>query len=234
MIAFTVFGKPAQMGSKRAFMRPGMKAPVLVDDNSAKRKQWAGAFADKAAEAMNGAPLVDGPVYVDITFYFARPGSHFGSGKNAGKLKDSAPTAHAQSPDLDKLVRCALDAMTGTVYRDDKQVCSLRAGRCWTEAQEQAVVIVTTAPWPPAPHWPAILEFCRAADTTWRTAYRAYSLITGEDLPRFAVGSLVNGRDIDMRISEATEDDLQDAGYPARVRELARESVERLLGKKVT
>lgn len=84
-------------------------------------------------------------------------------------------------------------------------------------------------PQPDAPHWPAILEVCRAADTTWRTAYRAYRLITGEDLPRFTVGRLVNGRDMDMRIREATEDDIQDADYPARVRRLAKESVERLL-----
>lgn len=138
MIEFTVFGRPAQMGSKKAFYVPKLKRAVITDDNSAKRKQWAGAFADKAALAMDGAPLVDAPLKVAISFHFARPKSHYG----AKGLKPSAPVEHAQSPDLDKLVRCALDAMTGTIYRDDKQVMNLSASRHWTDSQERAEVLV--------------------------------------------------------------------------------------------
>ena len=141
-IAFTVFGKPAQMGSKKAFFRPGMKRAVIVDDNSAKRKQWSGAFADKAAETMGGAELMHEPIEVHLDFFFARPASHFGSGKNAGRLKDSAPGMHCQTPDIDKLVRAALDSMTGTVYRDDKQVVNLAATRSWTQEQERCEVSV--------------------------------------------------------------------------------------------
>jgi Holliday junction resolvase RusA-like endonuclease len=139
-IEFTVYGKPAQMGSKKAFVR-GNRA-IITDDNSKQRKQWANAVATAAAEAMDGKPLMDGPVSLLVIFFFARPKSHYGSGKNAKTLKSSAPERHAQSPDLDKLVRCLNDALTGIVFRDDRQVWHITAGRCWCENQEQAQVTV--------------------------------------------------------------------------------------------
>jgi len=139
-VEFTVFGKPAQMGSKRAFVR-GNRA-ILTDDNSKQRKQWANAVSAAAAEAMNGAELFSGPVCVECVFMFSRPKSHFGTGRNAGVQKDSAPALHSQSPDLDKLVRCLLDAMSSIVYVDDRQVWQMEAQRQWTRRQAGAVVKV--------------------------------------------------------------------------------------------
>lgn len=145
MIEFTVYGKPAQMGSKKAFYAPKLKRAFVVDDNSEKRKAWAHAVSCEAADAMHGRVLIDEPVRLLVEFFFARPATHFGSGKNAGRLKATAPVRHAQSPDLDKLVRCLGDALTGIVYRDDKLVCELTASRHWTEGQECAIVRVQLA-----------------------------------------------------------------------------------------
>lgn len=141
MIAFTVYGTPAQMGSKKAFVR-GNRA-IITDDNSQKRKQWANAVATAAADAMNGQPLTREPLRLFVQFWFARPKSHYGSGKNANKLKDSAPASHAQSPDLDKLIRCLGDALTGIVYNDDRQIVVITASRNWTEEQERAEVEIS-------------------------------------------------------------------------------------------
>ena len=34
-------------------------------------------------------------------------------------------------PDLDKLIRAALDALTAIAYRDDAQVTEIRAAKCY-------------------------------------------------------------------------------------------------------
>jgi len=140
-IKFTVFGKPAQMGSKKAFV-VGKRA-IITDDNSQKRKQWANAVASAAAEAMDGRDLITGPIVLRVDFFFARPQSHYGSGKNANALKASAPSRHVQSPDLDKLIRCLGDALTGIIFIDDRQIFRIECTRFWTDTQERATVEVT-------------------------------------------------------------------------------------------
>ena len=139
-IQFVVFGKPAQMGSKKAFVRGGRA--IITDDNSEKRKSWANAVTARAAEVMQGRTLMTGPVQVRAAFYFRRPAAHYGTGKNAAVLKNSAPSIHAQTPDLDKLIRCLWDALTGVVYRDDALIFQVAASRHWTDKQERAEVEV--------------------------------------------------------------------------------------------
>lgn len=118
---FRVVGVPQTKGSARAFMRRGMRFPVITNDNP-KCKGWQGAVADAAAVGMNGREPFAGAVTLAMTFYFPRPKGHFGTGKNAGILKASAPKRHTVKPDLDKIVRAVKDGMTGVVYRDDAQV----------------------------------------------------------------------------------------------------------------
>ena len=40
-----------------------------------------------------------------MNFRFVRPKSHYGTGRNAKKLKPSAPPHHTQKPDATKLLR---------------------------------------------------------------------------------------------------------------------------------
>jgi crossover junction endodeoxyribonuclease RusA len=141
-IQFVVYGKPAQMGSKKAFVRGGRA--IITDDNSEKRKQWANAVSTAAAESMRGRDLICSPVILRAAFYFRRPNSHYGSGRNATTLKASAPELHSQTPDLDKLIRCLGDALTGIVFRDDALIWSMAISRHWTERQERAEVEVLT------------------------------------------------------------------------------------------
>jgi len=140
-LRFHVHGKPAQQGSKRIV--PTKAGPRVIEDNDARKKDWRRAVVDAAAAEMNGRDLISGPVEVLVTFMFYRPNSHFGTGKNIDKLKATAPEFHAQSPDIDKLVRNVLDGMSGIVFRDDKQVCRIIADRAWTTKQEGALVSVT-------------------------------------------------------------------------------------------
>lgn len=50
------------------------------------------------------------PVEAKLAFYFGRPKSHL---TNAGKLRRSAPLAHTGAPDVDNLIKFALDSMQG-------------------------------------------------------------------------------------------------------------------------
>jgi len=117
-IRFTVIGKPQTAGSKRAFVRGGR--PIVVDDNP-KQVNWQGMVAQMARQAYDGE-LLDGPLLVQMLFFFPRPKGHFGTGRNAGVLKATAPKQHTTKPDVLKLARATEDALTGVVYRDDAQI----------------------------------------------------------------------------------------------------------------
>lgn len=116
----TVYGVPIPQGSTKAFMRPGMKFPVVTSDN-AKTKPWRQAIVDAAREWLNGCAPLEGPVTVRVEFYLPRP-------KTAPKRVE----APAKKPDLDKLLRAVCDALTSAgVWRDDAQVVSVTASKAF-------------------------------------------------------------------------------------------------------
>jgi len=120
-------GVPVSKGSKHAFYDKKTCRAWVVENNNAVQKAWASLVSTKAHEAMQGAMPSTLPVSIRVAFTFPRPGNHFGSGANAAKLLPSAPREKTTAPDIDKLARCILDALTGVVYKDDSQVVSLRA-----------------------------------------------------------------------------------------------------------
>jgi len=153
IIRLTVFGRPEQRGSKTPWlprhkdgslvMKNGRPVIATMDANK-KSKAWMSQVRSAAGSEMLGTNLVTGPISLSIAFYFARPKSHFGSGKNASVLKLSAPAWHTQTPDVDKLVRCLTDSLSGIVFADDRQVCHVTASKHWTEQSERAEVVVSS------------------------------------------------------------------------------------------
>lgn len=84
---------------------------------------WKTAVMAAAREAMNGAEALTGPLRVDICFYLPRPKGHYGTGRNAGKLKDSAPLWCDKKPDIDNLTKSTVDALTDIgLWHDDSQI----------------------------------------------------------------------------------------------------------------
>jgi Holliday junction resolvase RusA-like endonuclease len=77
-------------------------------------------------EAPDGSPRyyppLNGPLLLELTFWTPRPKGHYGSGKNAGQVRGSAPRHPTVKPDLLKLARAVEDALSGIVYRDDAQI----------------------------------------------------------------------------------------------------------------
>lgn len=57
---------------------------------------------------------------IERAFRFRRPGDHWGTGKNTGKLRKSAPPHHIVKPDIDNLDKPALDCLKAAgVIKDD-------------------------------------------------------------------------------------------------------------------
>lgn len=73
-----------------------------------------------------------GPVVVSMLFEFQRPKSHFGTGRNAGRLKESASHYHTIKPDTSNCVKFIEDILNGVAWDDDKQIFELRAKKSWT------------------------------------------------------------------------------------------------------
>ena len=70
-------------------------------------------------------PLI-GPLYLYVDFYFQRPKSHYGTGKNAEKLKPTAPLYHIARPDADNLTKFVCDALNGVFWCDDAQIAQVQ------------------------------------------------------------------------------------------------------------
>lgn len=124
MLKFTVVGTPRPQGSKRSF---GGRPPI--ETNAATLRPWRAAVAAAALQARQDANLdsiLSGPVSVFVEFTFTRPKSHYGTGRNEGKVKASAPQWVPVKPDLDKLIRAVNDSLTEAgVFRDDAQIAQL-------------------------------------------------------------------------------------------------------------
>ncbi len=118
-IKFFVPGLPKSAGSKTAIR---LKTGATIVKDACDNEDWKASVAFAAAKAMEGLPVMTGPVVLGLEFNFLRPKAHYGTGRNAGKLKASAPCFHTKKPDLTKITRCIEDAMTGIVYRDDSLI----------------------------------------------------------------------------------------------------------------
>lgn len=124
-IQFTVDAHPEPAGSKRAFpfKRKDESLGVRVTDANKNVKAWQQLVKGVARGAYDG-PLMQNGIYVAMKFFVLRPKGHFGTGRNLGKIKASAPWVPTKMPDVLKLARGVEDALTGVIWRDDAQIVS--------------------------------------------------------------------------------------------------------------
>lgn len=115
-LRFEVIGTPVPKGSMRGFVVKGRA--ILTHANSKTRPfQEAVMWAAREEMASVAWQQLAGPVALELAFYVPRP-------KSAPK----AVTVPIKKPDLDKLTRLIMDAMTRSgAYVDDSQVVSLTA-----------------------------------------------------------------------------------------------------------
>jgi Holliday junction resolvase RusA-like endonuclease len=131
MISFMAHGLPVAQGSK-VMVGKGDKR-MLVEGNRAKLRPWRQELSQLAAEEMRGDRPLSGPVSVRIMFFLPRPKGHFGTGRNAERVREGAPIAPHTKPDIDKLARSVLDALSGVVFLDDAQVVDLSVSKLYAD-----------------------------------------------------------------------------------------------------
>ena len=153
-VSFTVPGVAAPAGSKRGFYNP-RTGRVIVTDDSKRSRPWKAQVTDAAIEAMQGRPLMEGPLLLDLVFWMPRPKGHYGSGRNAGVVKAGAPHAPTVKPDLLKLARAVEDALSGVCYRDDAQITVETLQKAYTTGSAHTAVRIVPVQ-PPGQHREAV------------------------------------------------------------------------------
>jgi len=82
-----------------------------------------------------------GPVSIKTVFYRVRPKSHYGTGKNAERLKASAPGFLITAPDLDNYEKFVWDCLNGVVWVDDRQIVSCSSEKRFSENPRTEIFI---------------------------------------------------------------------------------------------
>jgi len=128
-LAFTVYGVPQPKGNLRAFMKRGMKFPIVTDSNRNARS-WSQLVAEGANRAIGALPRQDralmfaSAIRLSVAFYLPRPKKY---------QKRGLGIAHLTAPDIDKLVRAILDALTQVAWGDDSQVVELLTTKAYAD-----------------------------------------------------------------------------------------------------
>jgi Holliday junction resolvase RusA-like endonuclease len=124
--AFSFFasGEPKGQPRARAFARKfGDKFSARVYDPGT-AEGWKAQVAIAAKPYLPQAPH-QGPLEVNLTFFFPRPRKHFRTGKRAHELRPDAPVYHIAKPDRDNSDKAVLDALTQLgMWGDDCQACA--------------------------------------------------------------------------------------------------------------
>lgn len=155
-IVATVVGHPKPKGSLKCIGARGRRGHVLIEDNAG-TKPWRDEIARIARQASQ-RPEKRQPITVEITSTLTRPVSHYGTGRNASKVKRSAPeypTAHGTG-DVDKLARLVLDALQDVgILGDDTQVVEVTSRKTYPDhplvpdALPYAGAVIRVAPYHP-------------------------------------------------------------------------------------
>jgi len=147
-LVIIVLGIPAPKGSAQAFYNAKTQRAHVVTGGSKvtreKMRSWDGAVREAVHHKLGhlNAPLhVKRPLEVEIVFGLARIAGHWGTGKRAGELKPNAPRYPIVKPDIDKLARATLDAMTGSVFSDDSCVARLTCTKVYADPGHEGATI---------------------------------------------------------------------------------------------
>lgn len=141
-VRFSVIGKPAPQGSKKAFVISGRAR--LVETAGASHTEWRNQVSSAAIEAFVAYELCEpmfGPLIAQIDFRFPMPASRPKATRTIGWAWKTS------SPDIDKLCRTTLDSLTAAaLIRDDAQIVELHATKIETTGWTGATITLYPAP----------------------------------------------------------------------------------------
>ena len=141
MTAFTVdvIGVPVPQGS---MVSNGFKKGLRYS-NDQQLKSWRNQLISELAKAKPDGWDKSGAVSVSAVFRFLRPQGHYGTGRNAGVLKASAPEFHIVKPDLDKVTRSLGDSIEAAGFCRDQQIVAWNVAKRYCIDDEPPGVLIT-------------------------------------------------------------------------------------------
>ena len=112
-VRWMTVGIPAPQGSKRHV------GNGIMIEQSESLPAWRNQLIYDIKKAADGVKF-DGGINVTLDFRFPRLKSHYRTGKYSHILRDDAPLYKITKPDIDKIIRAVMDAMTYSgVIKDD-------------------------------------------------------------------------------------------------------------------
>lgn len=139
-IKLTVLGEPSAQPRHRHYtMGTGNLMHVETYDPAKKEKET---FASILQAQAPETPL-DEPIMLEMNFYMRRPKGHYGTGKNIGKIKASAPEWCSTKPDIDNLAKFVQDALNKIFYRDDSLITQIIGRKLYSERPRTEITIST-------------------------------------------------------------------------------------------
>jgi crossover junction endodeoxyribonuclease RusA len=132
VLRFTVDARPVPQGSMTASYNRRTGTAHVHHVQGGALAMWRASVRMAAKDA--GAELISAPVSVSIVFGMVRPKvqtyHQFAKRIVRPKFEHTRP---AVAPDLDKLIRGVLDALTGICYNDDSQVVDILASKIYAD-----------------------------------------------------------------------------------------------------
>lgn len=134
-VVIKVMGEPVPQGSTRAFITKSGR-PIITHSNR-NLKEWRQRIATEAQKERPKSWDMDQAILLGVDFLMPRP-----------KTLPKRIKENVKRPDLDKLVRAVLDALTGIYFKDDAQVVQVFAGKRYADKFEAAGAQITVIPTP--------------------------------------------------------------------------------------
>jgi len=132
-LSMFVVGRPIPQGSMQPF-RAGTRI-LMRHVKGTDLAIWRAAISDTAYDLWHPEPPLDEPVVVGCQFQLPRPTS-----------LPKRVVLPAKRPDLDKLVRAVLDALSGLVFTDDARVVSIVASKLYATGQDALGARISVRP----------------------------------------------------------------------------------------
>jgi crossover junction endodeoxyribonuclease RusA len=129
---FKLYGEPKPKGSMKCIGARGKVKHQLVE--SVDNEGWREIVTAGARRFVHEQADQHQSVYVEMTFSLSRPRSHYGTGRNAHRVANSAPLwpTLQGAGDSDKFARLVLDALQDAgVLRNDAQVRPLYVDKAY-------------------------------------------------------------------------------------------------------
>lgn len=129
-IKFTVRGNP------KAQKRHKTGRFSTYDPSSEEKDLFRAAVQHNAPEQ-----LITSPIALNVGFFITRPKSHFGTGKNADKLRLNVSNFCTTKPDIDNYCKFVMDALNGIYWKDDSIIVHLAAYKVYHDVPRTEITV---------------------------------------------------------------------------------------------